>query len=269
MIVIFDQPALWRAEIIKDFRLRGAERCAAASPAPGFPRLFDSLLGAVAGHGDRWLDVGGGLGGTASWVERNSTATVIVVDPAEHSVVAARQLFPTLVVSVGGGTQLPVADSTIDVVMLNGVASLLGDVGALATEARRVLVPAGHVLVADIWSATAQSFEVGPNRFHAIESFVGAWAQLGFALTHLAVADTSTGWWSAAATQVNDEIIARHAGDDGFAEWYDDLRHLDEVLNTSDLMAAGLVLRAIHAGHDIGDDIIEDVQNPALGTTAS
>ncbi len=242
---VFDRPALWRAEVIKDFRLRGAERCAAASPTPGFPQLFESLLSAVDASGDRWLDVGGGLGGTASWVERNSRATVIAVDPAENSLVAARQLFPTLVVAVGSGAHLPVADRCIDVVMLNGVVSLLRELRDLATEVRRVVTATGRVLVADIWSASTQSFELGPNTFHSIETFASAWTQHGFVVGHVAIADTSTGWWSSAAKQVNDEIVLRHAGDDGFDRWHADLRHLERVLDTGELIAAGLVLEAI------------------------
>jgi ubiquinone/menaquinone biosynthesis C-methylase UbiE len=242
---VFDRLALWRAEIIKEFRLRGAERCAAASPTPGFPQLFDSLRSVVDRTGGRWLDVGGGLGGTASWVERTSRATVIVVDPAESSLIAARQLFPSLVVAVGSGTRLPVADGSIDVVLLNGVASLLDDLDGVAEEVRRVATSAGRVLVTDLWSASSRSFEVGPNRFHSIEAFASTWARHHFVIGHVAVADTSAGWWSSAARQINDEIVRRHSRDAGFDRWYADLQHLDEVMTSGDLVAAGLVLDVV------------------------
>ncbi len=42
---VFDSPALWRADVITNFRLRGDERCAAASPAPDAPhRPADTFL---------------------------------------------------------------------------------------------------------------------------------------------------------------------------------------------------------------------------------
>ena len=53
---LFGKPSTWRADIISEFRLRGTERCAAASPTSGFPVLLDSMLSALADTPDRpWL----------------------------------------------------------------------------------------------------------------------------------------------------------------------------------------------------------------------
>jgi ubiquinone/menaquinone biosynthesis C-methylase UbiE len=238
----FDRPALWRAAIIQEFRLRGAERCAASSPAPGFPQLFDSLFTELETCGTRWLDVGGGLGGIASWVERNSAAEVILVDPAVNGLFAARQLFPTLAAAVGEGERLPVREACIDVVMLNGVVSLVEDVTGIATEVRRVLAFGGRVMIADIWSESHETVCVGPITVHSLEAVRATWGPLGFDVVHLAIADTSTGWWPSAAAQVNNEVVARHAADEGFAEWHNDLCHLDSVLESGGLIVAGLVL---------------------------
>lgn len=65
---VFEAPAMWRADIIDEFRLRGAKRCAAASPSPGFPQVLESLVSTIEdARRGLWLDVGGGLGGVASW----------------------------------------------------------------------------------------------------------------------------------------------------------------------------------------------------------
>ncbi len=239
---VFDVAALWRADIITEFRLRGAERCAAASPAPGFPQLLDSLLASLDPVATRWLDVGGGLGGIASWLERTSAARVVVIDPSERSLIAARRLFPTLLVCVGTSDCLPVGDGSVDVVMLNGVVSLLDELTGLVVEARRVLAPNGHVLVTDIWSATNDTLTVAPNIFHSLESFAASWIEAGFGVRHVAIADTSTGWWASAATQVKDEIVVRHANDAGFAQWHDDMCHIQSVIESGRIMAAGMLL---------------------------
>lgn len=81
---VFELPARWRAEIIKDFRLRGEERCVAASPGSGFPQLLDTTLVALGqAPPSPWVDLGGGLGGVGSWLQRRTHRSVFLVDPAE------------------------------------------------------------------------------------------------------------------------------------------------------------------------------------------
>lgn len=242
-IRIFEAPALWRAEVIADFRLRGDERCAAASPAPGYPQLFDSLMTVFDDLAGRWLDIGGGLGGLASWIERTTSNKVVVLDPAENSVAAARRLFPSLAAGIAEGEHLPVADATVDVVVLNGVVSLLDHLDGVLAEVRRVLVPSGRVVVTDIWSTTSQTFVAAPNTFRSLEDFTQLVRTHGYQRVHVAIGEFSTGWWSKAANQVNDEIIARYSSAEGFAQWYADLQHLEAVVDAARLMAGGMVLR--------------------------
>lgn len=104
----------------------------------------------------------------------------MVVDPAAGSVEAARLLFPTLAAAIGDGEHLPIADACVDVVILNGVVSLFGDLDRALTEVRRVLVPAGRVIVTDIWSTTAASFVSGPNSFRSLEDFTQLVEPFGF-----------------------------------------------------------------------------------------
>jgi len=241
--MLFDTPARWRAEIITEFRLREAERCAAASPTPGFPQLLESVISALDDASDGpWLDVGGGLGGTASWIERTYHEHVIVADAARGSLRAARRLFPSLDLTAARAASLPIRDACVAVAIVSGVLSLLDDADALLAELRRVLCSGGRIAMTDLWSADAITFSDHPNTFWSLEDIAEVAQRWGFEVLHLAAADLSTGWWSSSAAQVNDEIIERHVGEPGFDVWREDLDHLDAIISSGRVIPAGLVL---------------------------
>lgn len=205
-----------------------------------------------------WLDVGGGAGGIASWIERSYDQRVVVIDPATASVGAAKGLFGELMVAVGSGERLPVRDRSVDVVLLNGVISLLDDAGPVLDELQRVLRPDGRVAVTDIWSTTADTFIEGPNTFRSLEDFDRSLRDRGLGTVHAAVADTSTGWWASAGEQVDDEIVTRHSADAGFDEWVADRRHLEEIISAGRVVAAGLVVGPWDANESDADRTASD-----------
>jgi SAM-dependent methyltransferase len=240
---LFDQPSLWRAEVSLDFRLRGAERCAAASPTPGFPQLLDSIMAALTNrHAGVWLDVGGGLGGTASWIERAFGQRVVVTDTSAASMRAARRLFPSIDGAVADACALPVRSRSIEVAIASGLVSLLDDIDALMAELRRVVVDGGRLALTDLWSSTSGTHRSEPNTFWAVEDLAEVAARHGFALQHFAVAEVTTGWWSAAALDVNEEIARRHASHAAYPAWRRDLDHLDDALGAGHVMPAAVVL---------------------------
>jgi ubiquinone/menaquinone biosynthesis C-methylase UbiE len=240
---VFDRSSYWRADIISEFRLRGAERCAAASPTPGFPQLLDSVVSSIAdAPPGPWLDVGGGLGGTASWIERTHDRRVVVADASFAAVDAARRLFPTLDVACADATGLPIRGSSVPVAIVSGLLSLLSDVDTVFPELRRVLTADGRVALTDLWSSSPSTVRNGPNTFWSLEEIERRAGAHGFHVHHLAVADLSTGWWSSAASQVNDEIIERQADDPEYGEWRRDLEHLDRVMGSGRVIPAALVL---------------------------
>jgi len=240
---LFDAPARWRADIITEFRLRGAERCAAASPTPGFPQLLDSIMVALADTPDGgWLDIGGGLGGTASWIERTHHREVIVADAAMGSLSAARRLFPLLSLAAARVEALPIRDGSVPVAIVSGVVSLLDDVEPLLAELRRVLHHHGRIAMTDLWSATSTTFDEVPNTFWSLEDLTCVATQHGFEVVHLAAADLSTGWWSSSAEQVSDEIDERYSGESSYTEWRADVDHLDTIIRAGRVIPAGLVL---------------------------
>jgi len=240
---LFDRPSRWRADIITDFRLRGVERCAAASPTPGFPQLLDSVMSVLADLPDGpWLDVGGGLGGTASWLDRTFGRHVIVADVSIESVRGAHRLFPSLDVVAATAASLPVRDACAQVAVVSGMISLVADPDPLLAELRRALVEGGRIAITDLWSASSETFGDDPNTFWAIEDIERLGRRHGFETVHLAVADLSSRWWSAAAVQVTDEIIVRHSKDPVYTHWRGDCDHLDEVIGADKVLPAALVL---------------------------
>lgn len=237
-------PALWRAEIIGEFRLRGEERCAAASPVPGFPQVLRSVLSTMDDVPDGpWVDVGGGLGGVSSWLERSAGVDAVVLDREVLSLRAARRLFPTLRTAAADVSALPLRSCSAAAAIVSGVVSLLDDLEALLAETRRIIAPGGAVVVTDLWSTGPSSLRRDPNVFWSIEELSAAAVRHGLARTHVAIADPSTGWWSGASQQVADEIDQRYSGREAYGQWRRDQDHLVDVIRSGCVIPAGVVFR--------------------------
>ncbi len=242
--IVFDQSSYWRADIISELGLCGDERFAAASPTPGCPQLLESVLSALAVVPDGpWLDVGGGLGGAASWIEEVHGRRVAVVDASFAAVDAARRIFPTLDVAAADATRLPVREASVSVAIVSGLVSLLDDVEQVWTELRRVLAPHGRIAMIDLWSSSASTWRNRPNTFWSLEDIQRGASAHGFGVDHLAVAELATGWWSSAASQVNERIVERHSQQPEFGAWRRDTDHLDRITESGRVVPAAIVLR--------------------------
>jgi sarcosine/dimethylglycine N-methyltransferase len=110
--------------------------------------------------GDRVLDAGAGIGGTARLVAATRGARVTAVDfTPEYCEVAewlndAVGLGELIEVRSADVTELPFEDGSFDVVLSQHVQMNVADKRRLYAEARRVLVPGGRLA---LWDATAGS----------------------------------------------------------------------------------------------------------------
>jgi SAM-dependent methyltransferase len=237
---VFAEPQRWRAAIIEELRLRGAERCAAASPAYGFPQLFHSIERASqhAPPAGAWIDVGAGLGGVADFLQRTARRRVLAIEPSSASASAARDLFPLLAVAQAMGEALPIRDRTVAFAMANGVVSLLSDLAGLVREAARVLRPGGVLVFGDLWSTTETTRRLQPNTFWSLEDVIAGVRRVGFELLDVAICTSDTGWWPSAATQVDELIETRHHEHPEFDRWRRDRLHLAQVVHADLVLPA-------------------------------
>lgn len=119
---------------------------------------------------------------------------------------------------------------------------MLADAAALLAELRQVLAPGGRIAITDLWSANAETFSSEPNTFWAIEEVGRLADRHGLGLIHLEASDLSTEWWSTTSARDGEEITTRHANEPEYSLWRRDLDHLDEIIGSDKVLAAGLVL---------------------------
>jgi 2-polyprenyl-6-hydroxyphenyl methylase/3-demethylubiquinone-9 3-methyltransferase len=133
-----------------------------------FAARREFLLAHVAA-GQTVLDVGAGEGAFSAALAEHG-ATPIAVDVADEPLRRLRARFPQLadVRRATAGAELPVADREVDAVWAGEVVEHVVDVGAFATELRRVLRPGGVALVTTPdhpwrlrarWALVPRSFE--------------------------------------------------------------------------------------------------------------
>jgi ubiquinone/menaquinone biosynthesis C-methylase UbiE len=236
---VFDEPARWRADVIEQLRLRGAERCGAASPGPGYPQLLGTVIsGLDESPPGPWVDLGGGLGGVADWLQRHTRRDVIAFEPNPGSIDGARRLFPLLTLVRASAERVPLARGSVSGVVVSGVASLFGSLDVLVGEVARVLCSGGIFAATDLWSSSSRTVTAPPNTFWSIEDATAVARRHGFERIDVAISSTSIGWWSNAARQVDDVIAEQYHGRPGFEAWVVDREHIQQAI-ADELVAAG------------------------------
>jgi SAM-dependent methyltransferase len=153
---------------------------------------------AQIGAGDRVLDAGTGIGGTARFIAAERGARVTAVDLAPEYCDVARWLNDAvglgdlIEVRTADVTELPFDDGSFDVVVSQHVQMNIADKRRLYAEARRVLVPGGRLA---LWDVTAGSggplhlpvpWATSPAQSHLVtpDELAGVLREAGFATTH-------------------------------------------------------------------------------------
>ena len=153
---------------------------------------------AQIGAGDRVLDAGTGIGGTARLIaaERGAHVTAVDLTPEYCDVAAwlndAVGLGDMIEVLTADVTELPFDDASFDVVFSQHVQMNVADKRRLYAEARRVLAPGGRLA---LWDVTAGPggplhfpvpWATSPEQSHLVtpERLAELLREAGFATTH-------------------------------------------------------------------------------------
>jgi SAM-dependent methyltransferase len=131
----------------------GGDRRLAIGYVTSSPRNLDYRIGKLQRFGlptGAWLDCGCGDGSYASALLDAGAQSVLGIDSEQGRISRARERHadrPGLSFEVAGAEALPVADASLDGVLLNEVLEHLPDELRSLAEIRRVLRPGGHLVV--------------------------------------------------------------------------------------------------------------------------
>lgn len=109
----------------------------------------------------RVLDVGGGTGGPAAWLQDHYRCAVVVSDPVAVSGAVAADVFDLPVV-VASGDRQPFAPDSFDVATMLGVLSVVDRPEDVLVETRRL---APRLAAIAYVSTTGSTLELGGSRF--------------------------------------------------------------------------------------------------------
>lgn len=135
----------------------GAPPLDAAAPEQYCQQLYRHVIGGTDVAGKRLLEVSSGRGGGAAFVASAfAPASYVGVDISEQNVALARAKFSSLkglTFQVGRAEKLPFPESHFDAVLNVEASHLYDDHPSFFAEVRRVLVPGGRFLYADLFWA--------------------------------------------------------------------------------------------------------------------
>jgi cyclopropane fatty-acyl-phospholipid synthase-like methyltransferase len=140
-------------------------------------RFMASSVG--VGHGDRVLDAGCGVGGTAMWLAQEIGARVVGITPVPDQVDRARRYAAERVLGdrvhfeVGDYRATGLPDGTFDVVWAQESLCHVADKDRFFAEAWRVLRPGGRLVVAEY---LRRSRPLPPEDEPLLHSWLSGWA---------------------------------------------------------------------------------------------
>jgi len=240
---LFEDPSEWRTNVVVALGLSGEQRYAGAATSAAMPQLVhhlrEVLRTTAPGTG---LDVGGGLGPLSAWLMQHTHHRIVPVDPSEASCQGARTLFGLASVRAGASA-LPFATGSCSVTVLNGVISLLDDLGSAVAEAARTTRPEGIVAVADLTASGDRRVTSGNNTFWVADDVAAALERAGCVIDYVACSEPGIGEWATVQEAVDDEIQRRYSGAPGFEQWRDDGARLRALIDAGTVGATSIIAR--------------------------
>ncbi len=243
---LFDGIGMLQADAALQLGFDRDARCAATSPGPAFPAALRTLADAVPHRsGATVVDLGAGLGGASAWLERQTGAQVIAVEPAAGARIAARRMFPWLDIRAGSAECSHLPSGIADAVVLLGLISLLDDLDGPLAEARRLLRDGGVIGIADMFLARPGVERSGVNTLRSLAATTtilarGGWEVLAVGCANDAAPDEA---WRVLANELKDRVLLDHADDPAVVEWIADQRQVAEWVNDGHVFGACLVAR--------------------------
>lgn len=166
------------------------------------------------------LDIGGSNGYFVAAFQKTFNCKAILVEPSREAVAYARKTYKRVKAIQGVASKLPLADDSVDVVILKGVFCWIGREALLkaVAEIDRVLVDGGHLLISDFHTDAPRKVV----NHHAADANIYC-----FKTDHAKIF-LDSGLYSVIASEVYiDENDSLQGGD-----WYD-FRHQNTILRKS------------------------------------
>ncbi|WP_263833130.1 DVU_1556 family methyltransferase [Sulfurospirillum oryzae] len=125
---------------------------------PGGFKLTDKAVDFCAlRKQDRILDLGCGMGATASYLYKNHGIKVVGIDPSEKLLAVAKAKNPFATFISGSGDSLPFENESFECVLAECTLSLMNDLHVTLKEVFRVLEKGGWFVINDVYAKNPET----------------------------------------------------------------------------------------------------------------